>query len=184
MINYKVSDEQVMIKVKNGQLSELSTLFERHHRKLYNFFLRLTNDGSLSEDMVQNVFERIIKYRKTFRGDALFRSWMYQIARNVRTDHYRLNKVKIDDEIEPTSLNLATRTSHELLEKKERKKELERAIQKLKPEYREVLWLGWFEKMNYADVGEILGLTESNVKVRMHRAVKQLKKHFDKNSHQ
>lgn len=183
MTEYPMSDEQLMILVKKGKLDALSDLFERHHRKLYNFFLRLTNDGSLSEDLVQNVFERIIKYRKSFRGDAPFRAWMYQIARNVRTDHFRLNKVKIDDGIEPVSLNLQTNTSHDLLEKKERSKALERAILKLKPEYREVLWLGWFEKMSYKEVGEIMGLSVSNVKVRMHRAVKQLKNHFDKTSY-
>ncbi len=177
-----MSDEQLMDMVKKGKMEALSDLFERYHVKLYNFFLRLTQDGALSEDLVQNVFERIIKYRRSYRGETTFRAWMYQIARNVRTDHYRLNKVKIDDSINPVSLGLATGTQQEVMEKKEKRQELERAILQLKPEYREVLWLGWFEKMTYAEVGEILGLTVSNVKVRIHRAIKQLKRHYNKSS--
>jgi len=168
--------------VKQGKLDALSGLFERYHVKLYNFFLRLTRDASLSEDLVQNVFERIIKYRKSYRGDASFKAWMYQIARNVRTDHYRLNKIKIDDAVEPVSLNRGTGNHQEVMEKQEEKQELKKAIMQLKPEYREVLWLGWFEKMSYAEVGEIMGITVSNVKVRMHRAIKQLKRHYNNKS--
>jgi RNA polymerase sigma-70 factor (ECF subfamily) len=177
-----MSDEKLMSLVKKGKLDALSDLFERHHVKLFNFFLRLTHDASLSEDLVQNVFERIIKYRRSYRGDASFKAWMYQIARNVRTDHYRLNRVKIDDGVQPGQLNLATGTHQEEMEKRERDQELERAIMCLKPEYREVLMLGWFEKMSYAEVGEIMGLTVSNVKVRIHRAIKQLRSHYNKTS--
>ena len=177
-----MSDEQIMTLVKKGKLDALSGLFDRYHVKLYNFFLRLTQDASLSEDLVQNVFERIIKYRQSYRGDSSFRAWMYQIARNVRADHYRLNRIKIDDAIEPSQLELTTGTHQEVMEINERNKELERAIMKLKPEYREVLWLGWFEKMSYAEVGEIMGITVSNVKIRMHRAIKQLRGHYNKTS--
>ncbi len=168
--------------VKKGKLDALSDLFDRYHVKLYNFFLRLTHDASLSEDLVQNVFERIIKYRESYRGDASFKAWMYQIARNVRTDHYRLNRIKIDDAVKPGQLNLTSGTHHEEMEKMERSKELEQAIMKLKPEYREVLLLGWFEKMSYAEVGEIMGLSVSNVKVRIHRAIKQLRRQYNKTS--
>lgn len=177
-----MSDEKLMSLVKKGKLDALSELFERYHVKLFNFFLRLTQDASLSEDLVQNVFERIIKYRQSYRGDASFKAWMYQIARNVRIDHYRLNRVKIDDAVQPGQLNLATGTHHEEMEKRERNQELEKAIMRLQPEYREVLLLGWFEKMSYAEVAEIMGLTVSNVKVRIHRAIKQLRSHYNKTS--
>ncbi len=183
MRNLLMSDEQLMAMVKKGKMEALSDLFERHHVKLYNFFLRLTHDGALSEDLVQNVFERIIKYRRSYRGEATFRAWMYQIARNVRSDHYRLNKVKINDSVKPVSLGLATGTHQEVMEKEEEEQELEQAILQLKPEYREVLWLGWFEKMSYAEVGEIMGISVSNVKVRMHRAIKQLRNHYNKSSY-
>ena len=174
-----MKDEQLMLLVKKGKLDALSDLFERYNVRLYNFFLKLTHDSSLSQDLTQTVFERIIKYRGSFRNDSNFKAWIYQIARNVKTDHYRKNKVKLDDSVNVSDLNLVTDSLHVELEKVERRKAVQVAIKNLKPEYREVLLLGWFEKMSYAEVGEILGLTIPNVKIRMHRAVKQLKKHFN-----
>ena len=170
-----MTDEQIMLQVKGGQINSLSILFQRYQVPLYNFFLRQTRDEQLSEDFTQNVFERILKYRYSYKAEASFRSWIYQIARNVRTDHYRLNKVRIDDNVDLPSLTLMAESIEDQLESKEQEKLLEWAISQLKNEYREVLILGWIEKMKYADVSKILGISEANVKVRMHRAVKQLK---------
>src|SRR5258708_39661754 len=76
-----------MLRVKEGYLSELSELFERYHEKLYNFFLKLTFDPAASEDLTQNLFYRIIRYRHTFDATAgTYKSWMYQMARNIHVD--------------------------------------------------------------------------------------------------
>ncbi len=80
-------DEQVMAQVREGRVEMLAILFERHHVRLFNFFLRLTAERSLSEDLVQEVFLRILKYRHTYRGDSKFTTWMYQIGRNAHIDH-------------------------------------------------------------------------------------------------
>lgn len=61
----QVNDEHLMQKVKNGDLNSLAPLFEKYHVKLYNFFLRLTRNKDISNDLTQNVFRRIISYRKT-----------------------------------------------------------------------------------------------------------------------
>jgi RNA polymerase sigma-70 factor (ECF subfamily) len=170
-----MTDEQIMLQVKSGRLDQLSVLFQRYQLPLYNFFVRLTQDEQLSEDFTQNVFERILKYRHSYKNEASFRSWIYQIARNVRTDHYRLNKVRIDANADLPSLSLEADSFLDRMEAREEEKQLERAIAQLKDEYREVLLLGWIERMKYAEVSEILGISEANVKVRMHRAVKQLR---------
>ena len=75
-----------MLEVRDGGLERLAPLFERHHVPLYNYYLRMTRDRELSEDMVQEVFLRILKYRHTFRGEGDFTPWLYHIARNVRID--------------------------------------------------------------------------------------------------
>ena len=90
-------DEDVMKLVKNGKLDALSILFDRYHVRLFNFFLRLIDDRTLSEDLVQNVFERIIKYRSSYREGASVKTWIYQIARNVRIDHFRSQKWHKED---------------------------------------------------------------------------------------
>ena len=64
------SDNQLMEEVRDGKVEKLAILFERHHVTLYNFFLRLTANRSISEDLVQDVFFRILRYRHTYRGES------------------------------------------------------------------------------------------------------------------
>ncbi|MEJ7681884.1 MAG: sigma factor [Segetibacter sp.] len=67
MLTAELSDENIMLKVKEGNLSELTVLFERYHVTLFNFFLKLTKDKAVSEDLTQTLFYRVIKYRQTYR---------------------------------------------------------------------------------------------------------------------
>src|SRR3954471_9325291 len=81
-----VEDEQIMQEVRSGNVGKLETLFDRHHRALFRYFLRLTSDRAASEDMVQDVFFRILKYRHTYQPEMSFRAWMYQVGRNAYLD--------------------------------------------------------------------------------------------------
>src|SRR3954470_17628517 len=83
------SDHELMIAVRAGEIRRLGELFERHHRPLYGFFVRLTNQPSASEDLVQIVFYRILKYRHTYRDEGKFSAWIYHLARKVAADHFR-----------------------------------------------------------------------------------------------
>ena len=87
------NDEQLMLKVKSGQLDSLAPLFEKYHVKLYNFFLRLTRNRDVSRDLTQNVFRRILSYRETYDARWPFRTWMYQVARNVHLKYCNENKM-------------------------------------------------------------------------------------------
>jgi RNA polymerase sigma-70 factor (ECF subfamily) len=79
------SDETLMLAVKNGDTEMFSVLFQRHHPRLFAFFYRMTGDASGSEDLAQDVFVRILKYRSGFDEHNNFRAWMYQIARNANS---------------------------------------------------------------------------------------------------
>lgn len=87
-----MTDEVVMEAVKNGNLHEATLLFERYNKRIFNFLARMTMDRNLAEDLTQNVFLRLIKYRNSYREGARFQSWIYQIARNVFSDHYQGEK--------------------------------------------------------------------------------------------
>ncbi len=98
-----LTDNAIMLKVKNGDLDKLGLLFERHHRSLFGFLFHMTGQRELSEDMVQNVFYRILKYKHAFRGDGEFKTWMYHLARNVMNDNGRALKRTVKHQ-EVTSL--------------------------------------------------------------------------------
>ncbi len=172
-----LSDKELMFLVRDGDLDKLSLLFERYHKMLYNFFLRMTGRIDVSEDLVQDVFFRILKYRQTYRGDSLFNVWIFKIARNARIDYFRKRKIESsgDDANELASHDLNPR---EGFEEKEATKLLHTALARLQEDDREVLLLSRFENMKYKEIAGLLGCPEGTVKARVHRAIKRLRDIF------
>src|SRR5215472_9575853 len=82
-------DEELMLQVRDGAGEMLGVLFDRYQAPLFNFYSKLTGDRALSEDLVQEVFLRILKYRQSYQPGTHFLAWIYQIARNARIDHFR-----------------------------------------------------------------------------------------------
>ena len=95
-----LSDNALMVKVRDGDIGKLGLLFERYKKSLYGFFYGMNRDSDLSEDLVQNVFYRILKYKHVFRGDGDFKVWMFHIARNVNHDHFRKDKIKNKESVD------------------------------------------------------------------------------------
>jgi RNA polymerase sigma factor (sigma-70 family) len=89
------TDNELMEQVRDGTVEKLAVLFERHQAMLYNFFLRLTGNRATSEDLVQEVFIRILKYRAGYLGESRFVVWMFQIARNAHVDFLRRRKAEV-----------------------------------------------------------------------------------------
>ncbi|MEO8052346.1 MAG: sigma-70 family RNA polymerase sigma factor, partial [Acidobacteriota bacterium] len=83
------SDNALMSAVTAGTVSKLAVLFERHHRPLYRYFVSMTRNPQTSEDLVQDVFFRILRYRATYDPRQSFTAWMYQIAKNANVDRIR-----------------------------------------------------------------------------------------------
>ena len=175
-----MSDEQLMVLVKEGQLDKISGLFERYKKPIYAFFYRMSFSQSLSEDLTQNVFERVIRYRSSFNAENSFRSWIYQIARNVRADHYRQHKLKYAEEVDFQQLNLAGSSIVDKIIQEEKIQQLELALSKLKEEQREVLLLSRFQKLKYVEIAQLMNCTEGAVKVKVHRAIRRLREVFFK----
>src|SRR5882672_2401578 len=84
-----------MREVRDGEAGSLSILFERHHRPLFNYFVHINGNRDLSEDLVQDVFVRMLKYRRTYQPERPFTAWMYQIARNAHVDTIGKRKFEV-----------------------------------------------------------------------------------------
>ncbi len=168
-------DETLMVKVKNDQLIHMKPLFERYNVKIYNFFLRLTYNQDVSKDLVQNVFYRIIKYRKSYNEAYKFKSWIYQLARNSFNDHVRKNKVMFSDFDDIGTVRVEALDALESLDLKEKKQALYEAMAMLPEDKRELLVLSRFQGLKYEEIGNILNCSVGAVKVKVHRAMNQLK---------
>lgn len=172
-----------MLMVKAGDLDKMSLLFNRHHRSLYSFLFHMTYNKEASEDMVQNVFYRMLKYRHTFAGKGEFLIWMFHLGRNILKDNakkqQRTNK---HDVIDNVSEKISSGVSaDEQLGKKQEQLQLYKAMEKLSDDEREILTLNKFQELKYHEIAEILNINEGVVKVRVHRAFTQLKNIYKKN---
>lgn len=170
------SDQLLMLAVREGDIEKLGTLFERHHGRLYNYFLRLTANRTLSEDLVQEVFVRLLKYRNTYRDRNGFTAWLFQIARNLRRDFYGkipFEEIGIEDDgMEHVSTQL---TPGEQTEVNERIRIMLRALSKLPEEKREILLLRGVHGLKFAEIAEILTCSVNTVKARAFRALRDLR---------
>jgi RNA polymerase sigma factor (sigma-70 family) len=165
-----------MLKVKDGDVDKLGLLFERYKKPLFGFFYGLTRDAELCEDLVQNVFFRILKYRYLFRGEGDFKTWMFHIARNVNHDHFRKNKWRHKESLENWEERLDSGESRDAQFKQDDELHvLSMAMDRLPEDKREILLLSKFQEKKYKEIGEIIGCTEGAVKVKVFRALQELK---------
>jgi RNA polymerase sigma factor (sigma-70 family) len=174
-----LSDEALMTAVREGDVQQLTLLFERYQKPLFDFFGRMNGTRAGSDDMVQDVFFRILKYRATFRNENRFRPWLYQIARNVRTDHSKSDFGPEDPRVSDAG-TFSSDSPVYRLEQDEDAAILRCALGMLSDEKRELLVLVWYQEMKYQDIADLLGIDVGAVKVRVHRAVKELRRGFDR----
>src|ERR1041385_4800798 len=81
-----VTDEELMLAVRNGDLERLGVLFERYQHRLFGFGYWMLDDRVAAQDIVQEVFVRVLKYRQKYRDSGPFESWIFQITRNACSD--------------------------------------------------------------------------------------------------
>ena len=170
-----------MTKVAAGDLDKLGLLFERYKKRLYGFFFSMTHDKSKSEDLVQNTFMRVLKYRKSYKSESVFRVWLFQVARNIAYDSYRNSPNNLEDVSEWTHrLDDPTLNQEERLAHNEELMILQKALRNIEADKREILTLSKIEGMKYKDIGEVLDCAEGTVKARVFRALKDLKREYER----
>jgi RNA polymerase sigma factor (sigma-70 family) len=176
------SDHDIMLAVRMGEVRRLGELFERYHKPLYGFFVRLTNQPSASEDLVQIVFYRILKYRHTYRDEGKFSAWIYHLARKVAADHFRkhartpIPADPVDFHEHPDqdpAPDAQAGTADDLAL-------MRRALARVSHEHREVLVLARLQHLNHQEIARLLDCSVGAVKVRAHRALKELREVYFK----
>ena len=170
----EVSDEIIMQKVKEGNLQEMGILFERYHVRLYNYFLKLTADKPVSQDLTQNLFYRILKYRHTYKEENSFKSWIYQMARNSHIDFCKQQQKQSGRfiTVESHSENISDEENSFTEDDFER---FEKAFSKLNDEQKEIIVLSRYQGLKYEEISKMNNLSVAAIKVQVHRAIKQLR---------
>lgn len=166
----------MMSQVKAGHIEALGELYERYKSSLITYFLRLTGNRAASKDLLMNTFERIHKYRKSYREEGTFRSWCFQIANNLTKDyfkkrgnliaHYNLDSGEgltvIDDSDE---IGLAQQS-------------LYAALNSLPELDKRIVTQYYLLELPYSEIAILEEITVNTARIRVCRALKQLKNYL------
>jgi RNA polymerase sigma factor (sigma-70 family) len=176
------TDHERMAAVARGDLAGMNEIYRNRHRPLFRFFFRLTSRQATAEDLVHEVFLRMIRYRHTYQAHvenaqtaSAFEAWMYRIARNTLADHARKHRHEVAPaEGEMESIASGRPTPFETAAKRQDLALLHRALRQLPEDKRELLVLARFHGLTYGQIGRILDCEAGAVKGRVFRAMKEL----------
>lgn len=182
-----VSDEDLMMKCRKGDIAAFELLVRRYQNPLINYIHRSIDDYHRAEDLSQETFLRVFKSASRYEPTASFRSWLYTIAtnlcRNEIRNRSRRNTCSFEDlvaegeDVYHTEIMRDTRYLPDiLLEKKEQRQMIRKALTQLPENQRVALTLITYQDLRYEEVAEILGCSVGAVKALIHRARQKMKK--------
>jgi len=161
-----------MLRVAAGDGEALGPLFDRHHTSIYTLCTRLSGDDQTANDLVQEVFLRVLRFKESFRGESSFRTWLYRIAHNACIDEQRrMRSSREEPLVEPDSVVALD----ERREPSGREATLDLALSRLAPDARDVLVMSCCDGLTHRQIATIVGATEGAVRVRAHRALRRLR---------
>ncbi len=161
--------------VQDGDLSSLGIIYERYKHNLYSFFYRMSSDQSISEDLLHNVFERVLKYKDNFRGEGAFKYWIYHIARNVYADYGRKKGKLKTTELYDAKDSINNESPEKIALQSETSQRIHQALLCLSEEDRKVIILSKMHGFKYREISTLMGLTENAIKIKVFRGLKKLK---------
>jgi RNA polymerase sigma-70 factor (ECF subfamily) len=178
-----------MLAFRDGDAAAFEELVARHKRGLYNFLLRSVHDRARSEEMLQEVFLRVIRAKDRYQRTAKFTTWIYTIARNLCVDESRRQKFRRTIPLEhkrrgssgdeglsvldtTPAKQVGTDAESEAPKLRER---VAAAIANLPEDQREVFMMRQFGGLSFKQIGEAVGAPENTVKSRMRYALEKLR---------
>ena len=185
-------DADVVTLAQEGRDSAYRELIRRYERPVFSLVIRMVRDRETAEDLAQETFIKVLNHIDRYRPEFKFSSWLFKIANNVAIDHLRrrtIPTVSIDGapdaataaRIEATSFDLDSggETALEELEARELGTAIERAIGRLRPEYRACIMLRHVEGRSYEEIAATLDLPLGTVKTYIHRARHELRRELE-----
>jgi len=156
-------------------------LYEQYHQDVFNFLIYLTGDRSQSEDLVHEVYVRVLKAYAGFEGKSSEKTWLFSIAKNVAIDHFRKKNVRQKHQFdkfdwEQGDLAASDRLPDEIAELNEEMRRLLKALNTCTGDQKMVIVMRYFQDFSITETAEALGWTEGKVKTTQHRAIKALQK--------
>jgi len=182
------SDEQLLVRLRDGDRSVFGALVRRYERELYGYLRRYLGDDDLADDVFQNTFVAVFLKVKQYEPGRPARPWLYAIATNQAIDALRKKNrradrradalVAPDDDGEPRPLfelvPAADCTPHDHADRAEQRELVRAAVDRLPDILKQVVLLAYFQGMKYRDIADVLDIPVGTVKSRLHAALTKL----------
>ena len=174
----ELTDEELMLAYGAGEASAFETLYSRHRGPLFRFMLHQVRDHGTAEELYQDVWQRVITARARYQPDAQFSTWLFQIAHNRLTDHWRALQHRPPapaDAEERTSRAADPETPERQLSAFEERRRLQLALEQLPADQREVVLLRLEQELSLEQISQITGVGRETVKSRLRYAIDKLR---------
>jgi RNA polymerase sigma factor (sigma-70 family) len=171
-----ISDEDLVREWQQGSAGALEALVHRHHAALLAHLVRVTGDGTLAEDLVQETFLRLVRDARTYRYPRPFLPWLYTIARHLALNHWQSAYVRrVEVRAELPALSSDDLDPARWVERWERYAGLQAALATLSFEQREILSLRYGHNLSVEEAAAVLGVPAGTVKSRTFTALHRLR---------
>jgi RNA polymerase sigma-70 factor (ECF subfamily) len=182
----KLQDAELIQEALDGSQEAHRQLVLRYQRPVWGLLQRMVRDRMLAEDLAQEVFVKAFRALGTFDPSRKFSSWLFKIAHNTAIDHLRrkdLNTVALETpDGEPDLLAVVPDSDAEspdsALQRRDLARDMEDSLERLRPEYREVVLLRFHEGLSYEEIAEVTGLPLGTVKTHLFRARKAMARYL------
>jgi RNA polymerase sigma-70 factor (ECF subfamily) len=167
-----MTDEALMEAFRGGDTKAFDALFTRHAPPVRAYLLRMVGSQAQADDLVQATFLSVVRARGRFLRGARFKPWLYAIATNAARDARRRGKAEVvtpDGELPEEAAEPGAVKDAGL------ERQVRQALDRLPEAQREAILLHRFEGLSFGEIAEVVGLTESAVKVRAHRGYEALR---------
>lgn len=162
-------------------------LYENYHHDLFQYLIYMVKDRDLAEDLVQEVYIKVLKSYQSFDGRSTEKTWLLSIARHVAIDHFRKQKHKrnrimdfFDWNDKGEQLKDQSSLPDEIAVQNDEMKQVYKALDNCTLDQRNVIIFRFIQGMSIQETAEILNWSESKVKTTQHRGMKSLKEMMDK----
>lgn len=169
------TDALIVAKVVSGDLDAYAEIMRRYQAKLHRYVTFLIHNQTTATDVVQDTFIKAYKNLRSFSPEYKFSSWIYRIAHNEAMNAIKKNRRLSDQDVSILPDLNYDHNLEELVDKEMLKENVHGCLDKLKPKYREVVQLAYFEHMKYEEISDVLRIPTSTVGVRLSRAKVRLK---------
>lgn len=172
------SDADLIRSIIAGSKEDFRILMERYQQKVYSYLYRfLYQNRDAAEDVTQSVFLKVYQNLSAVDLNLPFQPWIYRIAHNEAANYLRTRSRKRESQLDDSQWdNFADDSNHDDLSKKEDQVLVHKTLQKLKPKYREVIVLHYFEEKSYEEIAQILDSSTNSVGTLLRRGRQQMQK--------